>query len=108
MYLGEEVVVEGPLVKADRGPGGSIWFSIGKAHPSATLVIVVPTEVATAFSSPREWEGKTVRVLGRPTTGEAEGISPGARGNQSLPRNPFIILNDPSKLKSVTPEAKVP
>jgi hypothetical protein len=107
MFLNEEVIVEGPLVKADRGPGGAIWFSLGKAHPSATLVIVVPSEQASSFGSPRDYEGKTVQVLGRPTTGEAEGISRSRMS--SLPRNPFIILQDPSKLKIMPPPgSKVP
>ncbi|HEY9385288.1 MAG TPA: hypothetical protein VIP80_17390 [Gemmatimonadales bacterium] len=109
MFLNEEVVVEGPLVKSDRGPGGAIWFSLGKPHPSATVVVVVPSHLVAAFGNPRDYEGKTVRVTGRPTTGESDGINPGARGSMALPRNPFIILEDPSKLKVVAPPVpKVP
>ena len=107
MYMNEEVTVEGPLVRADRGPGGAIWFSLGKPHPSATVVIVVPAEYTANFDTPRAYEGKTVQVIGRVTTGEAEGIgidrSGGARTSGPTPRNPYIVLEDPSKLKIVSP-----
>lgn len=108
LYINEDIIVEGPLVRADRAGGGAIWFSLGKPHPSATLVIVVPAAFATNFDPPRDWEGKTVQVSGRVTTGEAEGIGVGGSSGRSrmttaTPRNPFIILEDPSKLRIVSP-----
>ena len=107
MYLNEEVTIEGPIVRADRGSGGAIWFSLGKPHPSATVVIVVPALYAAHFDTPRDYEGKTVQITGRVSTGESQGIgidrSGGARTSGASPRTPFIVLEDPSKLKIVPP-----
>ena len=107
LYLHEEVTLEGPVARADRGSGGAIWFSLGKAHPSATVVIVVPPQFAAHFDTPRDYEGKTIQITGRVTTGESQGIgidrSGGSRTSGATPRNPYIVLEDPSKLRIVTP-----
>jgi hypothetical protein len=101
MYLNEDVIIEGPVARVDRGRGGVLWFSLGKPHPGATVVVVVPSQFTGNFDNPRAWEGKTVQVSGRLTTGEAEGIITGR--STDAPRNPFIVLEDPSRLKIVVP-----
>ena len=107
MYINEEVTVEGPVARVDRGGGGALWFSLGKPHPSSTVVIVVPAEFASAFSDPRAYEGKLIRVSGRLSTGEAEGIGSDRSGGTRLrgpkPRSPFIVLEDASRLSIVAP-----
>src|SRR6185503_15349253 len=74
MYLDEDVIVEGPVMRVDHGPGGALWFSLGKAHPNATVVIVVPANYVSNFSDPRAYEGAKIQASGRLTTGEARGI----------------------------------
>ena len=107
MYINEDVIIQGPVARVDRARGGELWFSLGKPHPGATVVIVVPAQFANDFQDPRKWEGKTVQVGGRLTTGEAEGIDRMKAAN--APRNPFIVLEDPSRLKVVNPaEVKPP
>ena len=107
MYLNEDVVLEGPVARVDRSGGGALWFSLGKPHPSSTVVIVVLSQYASNFPDPRSYEGAVVRVSGRLSTGEAEGIgtdhSGGARLSGPKPRSPFIVLEDPSRLTVVTP-----
>lgn len=107
MYLGEDVIIEGPVARADRASGGSIWFSLGKAHPSSTVVVVVPKEFASAFPEPRDLEGATVRVSGRLSSAETAGIGLERTANRSMtgpkPRSPFIVLEDPSRLRVTVP-----
>jgi hypothetical protein len=106
MFLNEDVTVEGPVARTERS-GGALWFSLGKPHPSSTVVIVVPEEFVSGFPDPRSYEGATIRVSGRLSTGEAQGIgtdrSGGARLSGPKPRSPFIVLEDPSRLTVVTP-----
>jgi hypothetical protein len=111
MYLNEEVTLEGPVARVDRS-GGGLWFSLGKPHPSSTVVIVVVAEFASAFPEPRSYEGATIRVRGRLSSGNQEGIgidrSGGARLSGPKPRSPFIVLEDPSRLTVVVPKPKQP
>jgi len=100
MFLNEDVIIEGPVARVDRAARGALWFSLGKPHPSSTVVIIVPTEFANAFPDPRSFEGATIRVHGRLTTGEDEGIGPKMTGQK--PRTPFIILEDASRLTVVS------
>lgn len=103
MFLNEDVIVEGPVARVDRAARGALWFSLGKPHPSSTVVIVVPAEFANAFPDPRSYEGATVRAHGRLTTGEDQGLSGGPALSGPKPRSPFIVLEDASKLIVVTP-----
>lgn len=105
MYLNEDVTLEGPVARVDRS-GRSLWFSLGKPHPSSTVVIVVPAEFVSAFPDPRSYEGATIQVRGRLSSGNQEGIgidrSTGATLSGPKPRSPFILLDDPSRLTVVT------
>src|SRR5262245_17349978 len=107
MYLGEEVIVEGPVARVDHANGGALWFSLGKAHPSSTVVIVVPKEFASAFPEPRTLEGATVRVSGKLSSAETAGIGLERTANRAMsgpkPRSPFIVIEDPSRLNVTVP-----
>lgn len=112
-FIGEEVTVTGPVARVSPASQGSLWISIGRPHPSASLVIVVEEEFVRTLDQPRSLEGATVRVTGRIFTGEAAetGISRGtstpklAGGN---PRTPFILLRDASRLQVLTRPGTVP
>lgn len=112
-FIGEEVTVTGPVARVAPGRQGSLWISIGRPHPSATLVIVVPEEFVSTLGQPRELEGATVKVTGRVYTGEAAetGISRGTSTPQLAggnPRTPFILLRDASRLQVVSRPGTVP
>ena len=111
MYVNEEVTLEGPVARVDRN-GGALWFSLGKPHPSSTVVVVITKEFVSAYPDPRVYEGATIRVRGRISSGNQEGIgidrSGGARLTGPKPRSPFIVLEDPSRLTVVTPKPKEP
>lgn len=104
-FTGETVTVEGPVAKAARGAGGTIWLSLGQPHPKATLVIVVPRELVEAIGDPASWEGKVVQVNGRINrAGAAMPAGPnGERGNSTAgsPRTPFLLLGDMGRLRVV-------
>ena len=107
MYLNEDVVIEGPVARVDHANGGALWFSLGKAHPSSTVVIVVLKEFASAYPEPRAWEGATVRVSGRLSSAEAAGIGLERTANRAMsgpkPRSPYIVLEDPSRMTITVP-----
>lgn len=112
-FIGEEVTVEGPVARVAPGRQGSLWISLGRPHPSATLVIVVPEEFVTTLGQPRELEGATVKVTGRIYSGEAAetGISRATSTPQLAggnPRTPFILLRDASRLRVVARPDSVP
>lgn len=112
-FIGEEVTVTGPVARVAPGRQGSLWISIGRPHPSATLVIVVPEEFVSTLGQPRELEGATVKVTGRIFTGEAAetGIPRGTstpRLPGGNPRTPFILLRDASRLQVITRPGTVP
>lgn len=102
-YVGEEVTVEGPVARAERGPGGILRFSIGKTYGRRTLVVIVPAEFVNAFDADlRSYEGKTVQVRGRISTGEAEGTTkPAGEGTASLPA---LVLEDSGRFKVLEPQ----
>jgi len=106
MYTNEDVILEGPVARGQRAAGGAVWFSLGKPHPSATVVVVVSADLATGLDDPRNYEGAIVQISGRVTTGEAQGIgidrSGGPRLSGPKPRNPYIVLEDLSKFRVVT------
>lgn len=104
-YAGEEVTVRGLIARGAPVGGGVVWFSIGKPHPSASLVVVVPADMAGNFEDPRTYEGAVVEVMGRIMTGEAGGIGTDPtirrmlRGNE--PKTPYIFLTSAARLKVV-------
>jgi hypothetical protein len=110
-YVNEEVTLEGPVARVDRS-GRSLWFSLGRPHPSSTVVIIVPEEFASSYSDPRSYEGATVRVRGRLASTDLEGIGidrgSGVRLSGPKPRSPFIVLEDPSRMTIVAPKPKEP
>ena len=112
MYLNEDVIIEGPVARAARAGGGAVWFSLGKPHPSATLVVIVSADLARSLDELRTYEGTVVQVSGRVTTGEKQGIgmdrSGGPRVSGPKPRNPFIVVEDLSKFRVVTPAQPKP
>lgn len=111
-YSGEEITVEGPVARMAPGGAGAMWISLGRPHPSATVVIVVPPEFVPSLGTPRSWEGAIVHVRGRIFTGEAGGTTRDATVTPQLqggnPRTPFIVLQDLSRLRIVTPADSVP
>lgn len=112
-FIGEEVSVQGPVARVAPGSQGSLWISIGRPHPSASLVVVVPAEFVKNLDEPRSLEGATVRVTGRIYTGEAAetGIARGTSTPQlpgGNPRTPFMVLRDASRLQVVTRPGTVP
>jgi hypothetical protein len=112
-FIGEEVTVTGPVARVAPASQGSLWVSIGRPHPSASLVIVVESEFVKNLDEPRSLEGATVKVTGRIFTGEAAetGISRGTSTPQLAggnPRTPFIVLRDASRLQVVTRPGTVP
>lgn len=101
-YVGEEVTVEGPVARAERGAGGTLRFSLGRTYGRRTLVVVVPAEFVTAFDPDiRSYEGKTVQVRGRISTGEAEGLKPAGEGTSTIPA---IVLEDSGRFKVLEPQ----
>jgi len=64
-YAGEEVTIRGPIARGVPMGGGVVWFSLGKPHPSASLVVVCwPTWPAisripapTRVPPLRSWDG---------------------------------------------------
>ena len=104
-YVGDDVTVEGPVARVDRGMAGTLRFSIGKTFSRRTLEVVVPAEFVNAFDSNlRSYEGKTVQVRGRILTGEAEGIVRGrGEGSSTVPA---IVLEASNRLKVVEPPAE--
>ena len=112
-YAGEEVTVRGPIARGDNAGGGTVWFSLGKPHPSATLVIVIPSGMATNFKDPRSYEGAVVEVMGRILTGDMGGtttdptIADAIRTGQ--PKTPYIVLKNASRFRVVQdPPAAAP
>lgn len=106
-FIGDEVAVEGPVARVAPGRGGSLWISLGRPYPSATVVIVVPAEFVDNLDDPRSLEGATIRATGRVYSGEAAetGISRGSSTPQlegGNPRRPFIVLRDASRLVVVS------
>lgn len=101
-YVGEDLIVEGPVARVERGTGGVLRFSIGKTYSRRTLEVVVPAEFVKTFDQNiHVYEGKLVRVRGRIMTGEAEGVIRGhGEGTSSIPA---IVLEDGSRLKVVPP-----
>ena len=104
-YAGEEVTVRGPIARAQNMGGGTIWLSLGKPHPSATLVIVVPAELVGNFGDPRSYEGAVIEVQGRILTGEMGGIGidPTIAGalRGGAPKTPYIVLKNASRIQIV-------
>lgn len=112
-FIGEEVTVEGPVARVAPARQGSLWISIGRPHPSASLVIVVPSDFVQSLDQPRSLEGATVRVTGRVYTGEAAetGIARGTSTPElpgGNPRTPFIVLRDLSRLQVVARPGAAP
>lgn len=111
-YAGEEVTVEGPVARVAPASQGSLWISLGRPHPSATLVIVVAEEFVRSLDQPRSYEGATIQVTGRIHTGEAGGIGIDRNVTPQLPggnpRTPFIVLQDISRLKVISRPGAVP
>jgi hypothetical protein len=111
-FSGEEVTVEGPVARGILAGGGVIWFSLGKPHPSATLVVVVPAEFVSNFDDPRSYEGATIRAAGRIRTGDATGIGtdPTTRGalRGGAPKTPYLVLEDPSKFRVMSRSVPTP
>ncbi|HEX9166235.1 MAG TPA: hypothetical protein VF862_10010 [Gemmatimonadales bacterium] len=111
-YAGEDITVRGPIARATNAGGGVVWFSLGKPHPSATLVIIITSAMASNFGDPRGYEGATVEVTGRILTGEMGGVTndptiAGAiRGGE--PKTPYIVLKDASRFKVVEPPPAPP
>lgn len=111
-FASEVVTVEGPVARVTPGPGGALWFSLGKPHPSSSVVIVVPAEFTSALGDPQRYEGRVIRATGRIQTGEAGGIgidpTNGGRGTTPRlvgrpPRSPYLVLSDASQLWLVSP-----
>jgi hypothetical protein len=106
-YAGEEVTVRGPIARAQNMGGGTIWLSLGKPHPSATLVVVVPAELVGNFGDPRSYEGAVIEVQGRILTGEMGGIGidPTIAGaiRGGAPKTPYIVLKNASRIQVVVP-----
>ena len=104
-YAGEEVTIRGPIARGVPMGGGVVWFSLGKPHPSASLVVVVLADMAGNFEDPRTYEGATVEVMGRIMTGEDGGIGTDPtikrllRGNE--PKTPYIVLTSAARFKIV-------
>lgn len=104
-FAGEEITVRGPIARGAPVGGGVVWFSLGKPHPSASLVVVVPADMAGNFEDPRTYEGATVEVMGRIMTGEDGGIGTDPtikrmlRGNE--PKTPYIFLTSAARFKVV-------
>jgi hypothetical protein len=111
-YAGEEITVRGPIARADNTGGGAIWFSLGKPHPSATLVIVVGSAMATNFADPRSYEGAVVEVTGRILTGDMGGVTsdPTIAGaiRGGAPKTPYLVLLNFSRFKVVEPPPPPP
>ncbi|MDZ4675376.1 MAG: hypothetical protein SGI84_13040 [Gemmatimonadota bacterium] len=111
-YSGEEITVEGPVARVAPGGAGSLWISLGKPHPSATLVIVVAAEFVPSLGTPRSYEGAIIQVRGRVFTGEAGGTTTDATVTPNLPggnpRTAFIVLQDLSRFRIITPPDSVP
>lgn len=105
-FAGEEVTVEGPVARVAPAGGGSLWISLGRPHPSATIVIVVPMEYARGFDTPRSYEGAIIQVTGRILTGEAGGLGIDPTNTPRLPggnpRTPFIVLQDLGRFKVIS------
>lgn len=109
-YAGEVVTVEGPVARLDPAAGGAVWISLGRPHPSATLVIVVLEEYANSLQPPRYYDGAIVQVTGRIQTGESGGIGIDRTNTPRLPggnpRTPFIVLQDLSRFKVISRPAE--
>lgn len=105
-YAGEEVTVEGPVARVAPGGGGSVWISLGRPHPSATLVIVVLEEYAKGLQTPRYYDGAIIQVTGRILTGESGGIGIDPTNTPRLtggnPRTPFIVLQDLNRFRVIS------
>jgi hypothetical protein len=110
-YAGEVVTVEGPVARVAPGGAGSLWFSLGRPHPSATLVVVVLEEYVKSLDLPRNYEGAVIQVYGlvqtRDDTRTAADLSlPPPPGG--TPRTPYIVLQDISRLKVISRPDSVP
>ncbi len=109
-YAGEEVTIEGPVARVAPGGGGSLWFSLGRPHPSASIVIVVLEEFAKGLDAPRSYEGAVIQVNGLIQTSQTMNsaaerslvqVPPGG-----TPRTPFIVLQDLSRFKVISRSAE--
>lgn len=104
-YAGEEIIVRGPIARGDNAGGGTVWFSLGKPHPSATLVIVIPSAMATNFGDPRSYEGAVVEVMGRILTGDMGGTTTDPTIADAIrtgePKTPYIVLKNASRLRVI-------
>lgn len=105
-YAGEEITVEGPVARVAPGGAGSLWFSIGRPHPSASIVIVVLEELVKGFDIPRSYEGAVIQVYGLVQVGQASTsaaersiVASPPGGN---PRTPYIVLQDMSRFKVIS------
>ena len=62
-HLGESRVIQGPVVRARPGGGGSLWLEIGQPYPDPTGLAVLVLERPGA-----DLAGKTICVDGRIAT----------------------------------------
>lgn len=106
-YAGEEITVRGPVAQATPMGGGVVWFSLGKPHPSATLVVVMGADMAGNFGDPRTYEGAVIEVTGRIMTGEDGGIGTDPTIRRMLrgkePKTPYIYLTSAARFTVVEP-----
>lgn len=97
-YGGDEVTIEGPVVKVESGGGGSLWLSLGEPHPRSTVVIILDQEFARTIEQADTLKGAVIRAYGRVavagSSGGAQprGNTPGLRG--PAPRTPYLVVMD--------------
>ena len=102
-YVGEDIIVSGPVIRAERMSAGTLRISLGFTPVNRTLDIIIPAEMASLFSDLRSYEGKLVQVRGRITAGFADNILQEEKeGSVAVPA---ILLEQSGRLQII--EARV-
>ncbi len=64
-YVGREVIVRGPVAQVSTSRAGTIFVNFDKPFPNHTFNAVIFVRDSARFTSPQQWEGKTIDVRGK-------------------------------------------
>jgi len=64
-HVGESVAVKGVVAKVSVSGSGTTYLNFGGTFPNQTFTAVIFASEASAFTNPKQWEGKRVIAKGK-------------------------------------------